>query len=619
MKSMGLKIRHLSIGFLLFFAGLTLVQAQQMPISMSQIFRPRLLNPARSGSVVHHNVFLSHQQRKILVPGWRSISQFLNYNSQPMGRSANWGWGINVVNDIEHTESRFNFTGSIAVQAIKTASSSLSLGINLGVVSWNSNYKETFVHDRDDPLLSTPFNFVDLDAGAGIGYSFSSKKVKFDLDGLFMQLPGNFLSAQLQGIRIIPHGVAAGKLLLSPLHNVHIGPMFFYRNIVFDSSTALFSATTDIGLMLELARQNIWVGGAYRVNRGALTGAFGMQVLTTDTAAMGERSGLFVDLNAGFSLPMWEGGPFGPSVEIGLDVSFGRPFANRDYSDTLRIIDGAFWKNDGNLNRHTDNFLVNSPMGLKSGTYVTSRNVLLTYYFPDQSLQYVGTTPIIEDDSLKAVGVEWVGVDGLIEGIVDYVIGDALYPDSTSISNIDSLEVLKSMVSIELRASLQASERDVNQLAEGTVYEGELGTNNATDDTLFLDIIYNEIDTVLGIALYHYLNNLELAALKLHAIRMKMEYELKVKYGEVFYFKRLEDPFDPQALVGRKQVIINRMRITPNNPNQDAFQVNKINLKFSRNPRKSDGQDGDILPDDLPSKEKRKKRNRRTTGRRDRR
>lgn len=621
MKRIEIKMRHFSIGILLFLAGISFAQAQQMPISMNQIFRPRLINPARSGTEAHHNIFIAHQQRKIMVGGWKSISQFLNYNSQPMGRAANWGWGINLVNDIEHTENRFNFTASIAAQVIKTEKSRLSLGINLGIINWNSNYGQTLVFDRNDVLLLSPLNFVELDAGMGIDYSITSKKVKFDAQGIVMQLPGNFLSAQLTGLKLYPHGVVAGKLLFSPLHNVFIGPAAFYRNTILSGdSTKLQVATTDVGLKLELDRQDIWAGAAYRINRGALSVAFGMQIFMTDTTALAEKNGIFVDLNAGFSLPMGMASPFGPSVEIGLDINFGRPYANKNFSDTLRIIDGAFWKNDGNLNRHTDDFIKpNGPVGLRATTYVTPRNVLLTYGFLDQSLQYVGTTPIFQGDSLQQVGMEWIGVDGLIEGIGQFVIKDALDPDSASVLNIDSLEALKSLISIEIGASLQASEEEVYQLAEGTIYEGEFGTNNETEDSLFLEIIYNEVDTIIGVALNHYLNNLELAALKLHSIRKKVEYEMTSRFGETLSFQREEDELDTKALIGKKYVRINRLRITPNHPNQDAFQVNKVNLKFNRFETRSYTEDGQIIPSDLPSSSKRKKKKKRNNGRRDRR
>lgn len=620
MNIMNKHSKKLLLLFLLFVAATSTLEAQQMQFSMSQIFRPWLINPARSGSMIHNNIYVAHQQRKVLVGGWRSISQFVNYNSQPMGRSGNWGWGINLNNDIEHTENRFNFTGSIALQIIQTKKSRLSVGINAGLINWSSNYNNILIYDRNDELLLGAQNFVELDAGAGIDYGITTKKIKFDMQAIVLQLPGNFLSTQLNGLRVNPHTVLAGKFLFTPIHNVFVGPMAFYRNTILRNDTTLMTGTTDVGLKLELERQGIWAGGSYRINRSALTAAFGMQIYTTDTANSLDKSGLFVDLNAGFSMPIGESSVFGPSMEIGLDINFGRPYRNEDFSDTLRIIDGAFWKNDGNLNRHTDDFVKpNGPVGLRSTTYVTPRSVQLKYSFLDQSLQYVGTTPSFQGDSLLEVGVEWIGVDGLVEGIADYVIKDALDPDSASVMNIDSLEALKSMVAINFSASLQANEVEVSQLAEGTIYEGEFGTNNITEDTLFLKIIYNEVDTTIGIALNRYLNNLELAALKLHSIRKKTEYEFHKQYGESMSFQREEDELDSKALFGKKLVRIKQLRITPNHPNQDAFQVNHVEIKFNRFSNVVVDEDGNVIPSDLPSTAKKKKKKRRTTGRRDRR
>lgn len=620
MKKVKQHSKKLFLAFLLLIGAMSSLEGQQLQFSMSQIFRPWLINPARAGSVLHNNVFIAHQQRKVLVGGWRSVSQFVNYNSQPLGRSGRFGWGINLNNDIEHTENRFNFTGSVSVRLIETKKSSLSVGFMAGLINWSSNYNNILIYDRNDELLLGAQNFLELDAGPGIDYSITTKKIKLDLQGMTFQLPGNFLSSQINGVRVNPHAVLAGKFLFTPIHNIFVGPMAFYRNIIMRNDTNIVTGTTDVGLKLELERQGIWAGGAYRVNRAALTAAFGMQIHASDTANSIDKSGLFVDLNAGFSLPVSESSVFGPSVEIGLDINFGRPYRNEDFSDTLRIIDGAFWKNDGNLNRHTDDFIKpNGPGGLRSTTYVTPRSVQLTYSFLDQSLQYVGTTPLFQGDSLLEVGVEWIGVDGLAEGICEFVIKDALNPDSASVMNIDSLEALKSMVSLDLSASLQANEEEVSQLADGMIYEGEFGTNNPDEDTLFLKIIYNEVDTTIGIALNRYINNLELAALKLHSIRKKMEYELDKRYGESMFFQREGDELDSKSLFGKKLVRINQLRITPNHPNQDAFQVNHVEVKFNRFEKVKVDSEGNVIPDDLPGRKRRKRRKKQQTGRRDKR
>ena len=602
--------KYFIITFLWLLLGAAGLKAQQLPISMNYIFRPGMINPAYVGAKEYNNLHVSHQQRKVLVAGWRSISQFINYNSQPLGKHGNWGWGFNIINDIEHTENRLGLNAAIAAQVIKTENSRLSLGFNLGIINWNSRYNDVRVYDRDDVLLNSPLNFAELDAGMGIDYELSTKKLKFNIGGTATQLPGNFLSSQLNGIRLYPHGIAGTSLLFSPLHNLFVGPMAFFKNTIFSNDTSIVSAQLDVGLRADLDRQDLWVGGAYRINRAALTLAFGMQIYVSDTAGTLDQSGVFVDLNAGFSYPVSETSVFGPSVEIGLDINFGRPYRNKNLLDTLRMIDGAFWKNDGNLNRHTDNFLKpTSPPGLRSSTYVTPEIVVLDYEFSDQSLQYVGSTPEISSDTLKKLGMEWVGVDGLLEGLVQFTVHDALSPDSNAVINIDSLEALRSLVSIELLASLQASEQQVNLGAEGTVYEGELGTNNPTGDTLFMRVVYNDADTIVAIALNHYVTNLELACLKLYSMRQKLIYELEQVYGEKLYFYNEGTKVDARLLGDRKPVVIRKPRITPNHPNQDAFQVNHVSLKFNRYKAKVYDAEGNIIPGDLPTtKRKGKKR-----------
>ena len=234
----------------------------------------------------------------------------------------------------------------------------------------------------------------------------------------------------------------------------------------------------------------------------------------------------------------------------------------------------------------------------------------MDYTFEDQSLLYVGTTPDISGDSLKKLGLEWIGVDGFLEGLSTYVIKDALDPDSASIMNIDSLEALKNLVSIQLTASLQASEAEVNYLAEGTIYEGELGTNNPLEDTLFIDVVYNDADTTVAIGLYRYVTNLELACLKLHSMQQKLRYEMDQKYGEKIFFYEEGEETDSRTIAGRDVVQFKKIRVTPNHPNQDAFQMNEVSLKFERFEKKKLNEDGEIIPTDLPGKKKKKKKKR---------
>lgn len=595
------------------------LHAQQIPISLNYIFRPDVINPASVGVREYNNVIISHQQRKIAVAGWRSISQFVHYNSQPLGRHGNWGWGLNLVNDIEHTENRINMSGSIAVQAMQTKKSRLSFGANFGFINWNSNYTKVNIFDRTDELLTDSPNFLELDLGAGVEYAMTQKKLQIQAGANVAQLAGNFLSNQLNGLRINPHLFAGGSVLFSPVHNLFVGPAAFYKEVSMRQDTTLRTGVLDVGLKGKLDRQKMWGGASYRINRAALNVAIGMEIYVADTAGRMDHSGVFADLNAGFSMPLQSSSVFGPSFEIGLDISWGKPYKNQAMIDTVRFTNGSFWKNDGNLNRHLEDYLLpNGPPGLRGETRVGNTTVNLDYEFSDQSLQYCGTTPEIVGDSLKKLGMEWIGVDGFLEGIANAVISEALDPDSTHVINVDSLEPLKGITSIQLEAFLQANEEEVNYGAEGTIYEGELGTNNPTDDTLFLKVVYNGADTLVAIAKNHYVTNLELACLKLHSMRMKLQYELEQTYGETTAFVWEGEDIDARQISGKKPVTVRKLRVTPNHPHQDAFQVNRVTLRFSKRDRRMVNEDGDVIPNDIP-KTKKKKRKRRGMSRRERR
>jgi hypothetical protein len=614
-----MKIRHILFVFALLATCVAPdLVGQQLPISMNYIFRPNMANPANMGAVDLNNVRLSHQQRKVGIAGWRSISQFANFNSQPLGKAGNFGLGALITNDIEHTENRLSIDGMVAVQLVKAKKTRLSLGIALGLTNWTSNYNDVRIYNRNDELLQSPLNFAELNAGMGIEYELRTKKLHFDLGGFGTQLPGNFLSSQIKGMRVAPHLLGGASLLFSPAHNIFVGPAAFYRNTFMRGDTTLRAGVVDIGIKGELPRQDLWVGGAYRINQAALTLAFGMQIYLNDTAGHPEKMTLIADLNAGFSYPIRDGSVFGPSFEIGLDISFGRPYSRFKDTDTIRFVNGPFWANDGNLNRHIDEFLKNNgPVGLRGETYQGKNAVSLTYYFPDPALQYLGTTPEFDGDTLLYVGMEWIGIDGLMRGMVEDVVREALTPDTTHVMNPEVLEPLKGIVSLELSSDLKASEGEVDEYAEAMLYEGEFGTNNETEDTLFLDVVYNGADTVAGIPLNRSITNLELAVLKLHSMQRKLEYEMKRVYGEEFAIIGEDEEYDPIAIAGKKIVTLKKPRITPNHPHQDAFQINLVKLRFTRYSGKEVDKTGKVIPDAYP--DERTKDGKKRGGTRDRR
>ncbi len=561
---------------------------QQLRVSNFYLYNPHLMNPGAVGMGELNNVNLSFQQRKLGVKGWRSTSQFLNFSSQPLGRKGRFGWGANLLGDYEWTEFRIGLSGAVSAALIKTETQRLSIGFSLGLINWGSSYKAVRIYDPTDFLLTGRGNFAELDAGMGFEYKLNTRKVRLDINAYTQQMPGNLITKELKGLVLYPHLFIGGGLLFSPIHNIFIGPRVFYKNIILAiDSSKIAGAKTDIGLRLDLDRQKMWFAASLRPAKeaGMLNAAFGLRVKETDTIGDPTRYGYFIDLNGGFGFPLGQTSVFGPSLEIGLNIQMGRHDRLAFRNDTVRVSPGPFWQDEGNYNDHLDSKIKpNGPQGLRGTTKVNPSSVVLTYTFDDNSYQYVGNTPQLENDTLfSELGPEWIGVDALLENMVRTVIGDGLRPDTNNVVNPEVLEPLKDLVNIELSTNLIVDEVGANMEAKGMLYEGEMGVNNRYKDSLMIKVVYNDADTVIGIGLDQSVTNLELAALKLHAMRKKLQYELNLKYGEDWAILwDGEEPTEERVGSKLKVIYLKTPRITPNNPNQPAYQVSTIKLKFTR-------------------------------------
>lgn len=242
-----------------------------------------------------------------------------------------------------------------------------------------------------------------------------------------------------------------------------------------------------------------------------------------------------------------------------------------------------FWKSDDGMTQHrVKNIDPNAPEDLMAQTEVSQRAVYMTYTFPDFSRRYIGEVPITRNDTLLyRIGMEWPGVDGLLENIPAYTVKEALWPDTTHVVDLHNLEKLRKLAWIELSANLRGDENRVH-LSADVIYEGELGTNNIYGDTLFLDVVFNGMDTILSICQEANTSQLELAALKLHAMRKKLEYELMAQYGDEYVVVWEGQVQDEESGESRTPILIRKPRITPNNPQMQFFQENKVELKFLR-------------------------------------
>ncbi len=567
------------------FVGAPRAKAQQLPISDNYLFNPRWMNPAMMGTRNLNHFMMSHQQRKLNYGETvRSMSQFLNFSTAPLGRGGTFGMGGFLNHDIEHTEQRISVNIAVAAKLINNSNSVLSVGINGGLINWGSNYTGRRVYDRDDILVSNPTNFADLDAGLGVRYAFNNYFIRTEANLAFTQLPGNLISNRLRGIWLNPHMLGGGHFQLSPDNNFYVGPMLFYRNTVFNQDTTIKAGQLDAGMKVNILRWGLWFGGAYRIGNAALTGGFGLKLLNPDTLFEESRNAFFLDLNASASYPMNESSTFGPSFEIGLTMAFGRVGEYNVTVDTLQLIRGSFWKNDGNINTHRINRLnKNAPPELAAITEVSEKNVTLTYEWDDNVYRYVGENPEpVSDTLLSSVGREWQGVDGILSNIVTEVIKEALHPDTAQVANPDSLEPLKGLILVELNGKLKATELEADFGAQGAKFLGML-PERLKSDTLRMRIEYDGNDTTIVVHKNKNLSNLELACLKLHSMRKKLEHEINKYFNKDFLLLWEGAPTPSDDVINSRSVVyLQRPKITSNNPNQKPFMVPQVKLVFTR-------------------------------------
>lgn len=181
------------------------------------------------------------------------------------------------------------------------------------------------------------------------------------------------------------------------------------------------------------------------------------------------------------------------------------------------------------------------------------------------------------------LGDDWIGMDGILEGMVREVVTEALNPVHLDVENPDSVEPLKKLFSVNLAARLKFDQIAAEFGAEGMRYTGELGYSYINGDSAYLklNLIYDGRDTVLYITKDKQINNLELCALKLNAIERKLAAELDKYYGSNFVF--VTDVNEILNIEGKDYVLLGLPEIIPNNPNQEPFQVSMIELGFVRN------------------------------------
>ncbi len=569
------------ITLILLIAGTALANSnlngQQMPISLFQRIQPGWFNPGHSPEKDLTEVFLSQQQRNISFADFRSGTSLLHLQSGLKGKSKGFSIGLQMSHDREHTEQRLSLSPSISARVIQKSNSWLSLGISAGILNWNSNYVDRRVGDDRDPILQGRSNFLELDAGVGAQFHLENKFLDINAEVSATQLTGNLITDQLPGLEIIPHFQGRCRILFKPVYNLKVGPFGWYGNTFNNSEISYQTGLTEMGITTHFIRQGFWIASSYRLDFSAINMAFGLRSFRNDTINRPEKAPFQMDMQMAFSYPVQQSGIFGPSVELGLVFHLGKRILS-----TVDTFHNAhmFWDGEASNTQHKVNYLdPNGPPGLTAQTEVSDKQVYLTYSFPDNSLRYAGETPTLRDTVLEDIGYEWIGVNGLLENLISEVIQEALHPDSNHVRDPENLEPLKSISSIEISSSLRESGFGIH-MSSGMLYSGDIGFNNPGGDTLFIEVIFDERDTLLALTTKQYLSNLELSALKLHGMRKKLDYELRKSFEDNFDVIWEGQSIDLENF--QTPILIKKLRILSDNPNQQAFQVNQIEMKLAR-------------------------------------
>lgn len=558
--------------------------AQQVTLPFSSIAGTNYYNPAFGNTSRSHDLRLVHYQVGENVNGFGERTQYVSYRSPGLGANQRFGLGVILANDAIHSEGKFSLNGLVSAHLLLRKDYRLSVGISAGLINRSSNYDDIPQWDLNDPLTENPLSFLDLDAGAGLDFEMRKRLFKIDAGIAALQLPGNTSSKPLPAFVILPQFIATGGVLFNVRHNLMVGPRVLYHNDTPVEGRFNRRAMLDLGLKAELDRQGMWATAAYRWDSAAVALGFGIRLTKSDSMSTASRAGYALHMNAGFSYPLGDNQVIGPGIEVGLRLVFGRK-ERAVVVDSMRDAE-PFWLNDGFLNSHKVRRLSEgAPRGLEAHTKQYGNKVLLTYSFPDNNYRYIGDAPVFADTLLEAVGTEWEGVDVIIERIASEVVREALTPDTRNIRDPENLLPLDNIASLKLSCQLRSDEVSANNGAGGVIYEGELGMDSDTTDTLHLQVVFNDADTIIRVVRNQFISNLELAALKLHCLRKRLQHELQKYYGEkmAFLWETDEPSYEVWKEIiekGLQIVFIDKLRIIPNNPNQQAFQVNEVALEF---------------------------------------
>ncbi|MEM0997132.1 MAG: type IX secretion system membrane protein PorP/SprF [Bacteroidota bacterium] len=593
------------------------LRGQVVPLTLQRAYAPWLFNPATYGTTDYHRLDLMHQNH--LIPGLGDVgisTQRLNYVSPRTGKRRNFGWGFTGYFDTEHTETRLMIRPGMAVRLLETPALRVSTGISIGLVSLNGSYQGKVPVGRPgDPVLSQESRFVYPDLSAGLEFLYQVPAVRVDghlMVGEFapavlgngsLQLPNPATTDNnpfLEGdAPLVPSLIAAGGIQFGAGENILIGPRGFYYQpfSLYPSGNDSVQPVVDVGMRADFRQQRFWLSGGYRLNAESVRLGFGMQFGEARIDTLTNSSHTAWGFNLGFTHQIGMNNSFGSQVEAGLFLML--PSRKNQITVIDTVLDfGSFWKTNGQMDKHMDLYMAHlCPKGLRAETDTLSYEdkIVLQYSFPDPYLDYLGESPrFFRDSLLKSIGAEWPGVDNFLEKLTTDVINHALHPDTTLYKETKELDSLKYFIGIEITTNLRTDDVGMNLgISREKRYRGDLlHQNGRRADSVLVLVTLDELDTTIVIhphATGEVMTELELACLKLYAMRKKLEYELRKYYNgtpiEVAWEESARSPLNPLQdyfVHEHRRVFISKLRINTGNQYQKADQAHHFDLYFLR-------------------------------------
>jgi len=229
--------------------------AQQTPMYSQYMFNMMNINPAYTGSREVPNLTMLLRNQWSGFPG-APTSGSVTYDSRVEGR--NHSWGGQMYYDKIGIERTTGFQGFYSYSA-PFERSTLSLGLNFGMLNYNINYNKTNPYDVGDPSLQAVINRFLPTAGLGALLSGDRWYVGLSAPALMKT------KVSSDGQAVIQQAGAEGHYFLSAGYVIPVS-----ESVVFKPST-LLKASSGAPLQADL-NMNVWVndiigfGGSYRTS-----------------------------------------------------------------------------------------------------------------------------------------------------------------------------------------------------------------------------------------------------------------------------------------------------------------------------------------------------------------